>query len=310
MSDDDSTSDASSSAMPQIGLKRSRGAPKKRRHPRQGGGAVVAPLQPQEVKTYPSHNEVVPLLAAAKVQSEIACNVESTVDSSALFTSFMFAKNDRWHRWIPLHAATKWKRIRAAEIILRLRPGLLRHAASCGDTPMHYAVSDFALTRMIIDTSQTDVTIRDHLIQALCHQDRANGNTPVHMAALGENIDVIRLLFETCPAAFDVANEDRGFTPLYYAIASGNPPMLDLWLTMHPAGFNVSDLLGNTPFHHAVMRCRDETKAEVIKLLLRRRRDGFNVPNKEGCFPADFALPFEIEVRWLMKEAGLVSRWF
>lgn len=293
MSDDDCTGDACSDAT--IGEKRSWDACK---HPRHHCGGCPAPTQ----RAISYTDSVECHVDDPPVQN----NMNAAVEKS-LVTAFTFAKTRRFIAWSPLHEAVASDRLRAAELIIQLRPDSLMLANADRDTPVHYA--KLPVMRMIVEKSRTNASIHGYLIQALCtRNDSGRENTPVHLAAVGHDLELIRLMFQVCPAAFEVPDVEREATPVFQAITNGAATTVQFLLTLYPAGFDFLDSDGNTAGHQAAMRVFKFDKEEIVKLLIDAHPEQFCMRNKGGWLPAMFVNEArEVGVWTLLKNAGVTS---
>ena len=80
-------------------------------------------------------------------------------------------------------------------------------------------------------------------------QDEQSGMSPLHVAILQNNRDIVELLLEK-GADVNLQN-NSGDTPLHFAIAGENVELCNLLLNAG-ADVNLQNENGKTPLHHAV----------------------------------------------------------
>jgi len=110
----------------------------------------------------------------------------------------------------------------------------------CG--PIHEAARDG-------DLKQVEALVKAHpdLVNSI---DEKYGQTPLHIAAFNDRMDVAKVLLA---AKADVnAKAKNGSTPLHLAAAKGNKDMVELLLD-NKADVNAVDNDGWSPFHSAVV---------------------------------------------------------
>lgn len=101
-----------------------------------------------------------------------------------------------------------------------------------------------------------------------------------------ESTSILELLLEHAyPHSLD-QKDDKGYTPLMYAIANINVTKTSLLLE-YKANPNTQDLEGNTPLMFAVC----EGNADIVQLLLKYRAD-ITIKNDAGQTALDIAQDF------------------
>jgi len=107
------------------------------------------------------------------------------------------------------------------------------------------------------------------------------GNTPLHIAASRNKIEIVRLLL-AARAEINARTED-GWAPLHEAITASKE-VVDLLLDNH-ADVNATSEYGYTPLHRAAAN----GKREVVRLLLQKGADT-SLVDENGLSAIDFAL--------------------
>lgn len=215
-----------------------------------------------------------------------------TYETPTLIAAFTSAKN-RSTTSALIHDAVKRKRVRVTEVLILLRPGSLLFVNDQGNAVLDVVVGDFLMMRMIIDRSRTSSVVRRFLLQGLCVQNHYGRYlTPVHLAVLQDEQNVVRLLFELDPALLDVVDGYLGVTPIFYAVIEGTSAMVTLLSTLYPAGFHATDSDGNTPFHYAVMGACLRRRVAVLKVLVGAIPEGFRIGNNKGHLPSQAVGPW------------------
>jgi ankyrin len=123
------------------------------------------------------------------------------------------------------------------------------------------------------------------------------GNTPLHLAALMGNTDVVRLLVERWPNGMRVKNH-RGNTPLHVAAQDGMVEVVRILVERWPECMRVKNDRGSTPLHLAAMYTgkdfRPEAPApmrmmEVVRFLVESWPEGTKEEGKAGNTPLHLA---------------------
>ena len=106
-------------------------------------------------------------------------------------------------------------------------------------------------------------------------------NTPLHIAAIYNNVDVAEYLISK-GAGIDLKN-NHGKTPLHLAIQVDEIKISSFLLT-HGAKVDIKDINGMTPLHMAVIR----KFYDMAKLLIHHHAN-INIKNSKGKSPLDLA---------------------
>jgi hypothetical protein len=145
---------------------------------------------------------------------------------------------------------------------LRLQPIVSRHfavltlalaalALSCPGfcDPIHDAARDG-------DVKKVEALLKEHP-DLVSSKDEKYGQTPLHVAAFNDHVDVAKLLLED---KADVnAKSNNGSTPLHLAAAKGNKDMVELLLDSK-ADVDAKDNDGWSPLHSAVTYSRKDVE--------------------------------------------------
>jgi ankyrin repeat protein len=105
-----------------------------------------------------------------------------------------------------------------------------------------------------------------------------DGGGPLHAAAYGGHVGIVRLLLDRGVGVNDAARAD-GMTPVAYAAVRGHVRVIRVLLERH-ADVNVADSGGNSPLLHAAMRGR----LTAVRLLLESGAN-VNAASKHGWTP-------------------------
>lgn len=97
-------------------------------------------------------------------------------------------------------------------------------------------------------------------------QDRV-GRTALHLAALHERVDVVRMLLDA-GAEVDVTDQRFGYRPLHFSARKGNAGVSEL-LVRHGADLDAQSLRGKTALHLAVINQHPAVVTILLKYLAR-----------------------------------------
>lgn len=171
--------------------------------------------------------------------------------------------------WTPLLIAARSRREECALELLEWGADPARADPANGDTTLHYAASmgmEMLARRLILANAPLDA-----LATWRSFDDELGnyaGNTPLHMAALGNQLDLAWLLIKA-GANRDAALDDRR-TPLFYAAARGHTDVLEVLLAAGAdpnareasvVGEITTDL---TPLHYAVLNGHSAAVAMLL----------------------------------------------
>jgi len=140
----------------------------------------------------------------------------------------------------------------------------------------------------ILDWAKVGLGIKDknkliEYINKRAEEERLEsyGLTPLHSAAFGGHVEIVKLLLER--GADPNAKTDDGLTPLHIAAFKGHVDVVRVLLE-HGANPNAKDNNGQTPLHYAVQ----EGHVEIVKSLLERGADP-RIADNGGHIPLDYA---------------------
>lgn len=96
-----------------------------------------------------------------------------------------------------------------------------------------------------------------------CNAQKANGATPVYVAADSGNLNCIKILIEegACDAGLP---DDARITPLHRAVSNGHLDVAEYLLKTAGVDVDPKDFSGSTPLHHAVRKSNNA----MVNLLL------------------------------------------
>ena len=142
-----------------------------------------------------------------------------------------------------------------------------------------------------------NVDVLNRLISNGIEPDLYDGVTLVHIAALGNSVNVMQWLAN---AGYDIQAADHdGLTPMHFAALENSIDALD-WLKANGAEINVRDLSGGTPLHAAVL-----TNAVRAIEWFRENGANLNARNSIGATPLDLAISEQLpEVINLLQITG------
>lgn len=119
------------------------------------------------------------------------------------------------------------------------------------------------------------------------HRQDSSGATPVYRAAEAGHYDAVELLLHDHPASA-IESDGLGVTPLHVAAERGDGAMVELLLRYGPPKtlLCIQDYMGRTALHSAAQ----SGKGEVLSLLLRYHPEGAHVKDGDGRTPGDLIL--------------------
>nr|XP_043611832.1 ankyrin repeat-containing protein ITN1-like [Erigeron canadensis] len=178
----------------------------------------------------------------------------------------------------PLHIAALKGHVDFVTILLAKKPRLAMSLDLLRRTPLHLA------------SSEGHIEIVNELLKVMspdeCRSSDQDGKTPLHLAAMNEQLDVIKVLTETSPDLGRDLLEDRS-TILHSCIAYNRLESLKLLSQLWDEEelSKLTDVNGNTLLHLAVIHKQIQT----VKYLLQNSstRTNVNVLNGHGLTALD-----------------------
>lgn len=145
------------------------------------------------------------------------------------------------------------------EIIpLLLQKGSLlnHHSKNNGNTPLHFAV---------LHAKEKAIEIVLTLEKEVCLWETTNsmGLTPLHLAAIQGNINVVQMLWHH-HLNIEIKDPNSGYTPLHFAVANGKGEMVQLLLKL-ASNRDCTDNMNNTPLILSVIT---KCPTSIIKDLM------------------------------------------
>ncbi|SPN97831.1 related to 26s proteasome subunit p28 [Cephalotrichum gorgonifer] len=96
------------------------------------------------------------------------------------------------------------------------------------------------------------------------NQKNYNGQTPLHLIASKNKLDMARTLFDQKPPASARVRDKRGQYPIHRAAAIGSTPMITLLLE-HRSPLDATDNSGYTALHHAIAEGHGDAAVTLLK---------------------------------------------
>lgn len=118
----------------------------------------------------------------------------------------------------------------------------------------------------------------------------AQGLYPIHVAALADGLDAVRVMLDKCPDCATL-RDARGRTFLHAAVEAEAYRVVEYACVQMPKELssteylNMQDNNGDTAIHRAV----DVGNLPVFNCLIRNQHVHLNVPNKDGLTPYDLS---------------------
>ena len=154
------------------------------------------------------------------------------------------------------------------------RQAKLHKYDSLGNTPLHLAAfsGHQATVKALLDTPSRWHDLSDgtsseagSVVPVDVNARNGEDDTPLYMAVLCNNLDIVSMLAEACGREVNLSNVE-GFTPLHYAAGEGNLTVTKYLVEVCGAETEAMDKLGLTPAFCAVLQGR----ADVAEYLLKR----------------------------------------
>lgn len=166
-----------------------------------------------------------------------------------------------------------------------------------GSTPLHLAASlegwPYAgiLSKWFPDVwprPKPAVALLLDASRCAAYQPDAQGLYPIHVAALADSLDAVRVMLERCPDCATL-QDARGRTFLHAAVEAEAYSVVEYACRRMPREFcavlDMQDNAGDTAIHRAV----HVGNLPVFNCLIRNQNVHLNIPNKDGLTPYDLS---------------------
>lgn len=160
-------------------------------------------------------------------------------------------------KYTALHLAASKGRSKIVKLLLEHGANVSLHTeAGLNGTALHFAAGNGHY-----DCVRELVTVPNH--EELVNAVSGDYNTALHLAVVGQFIDIVKLLLES--GAKKVINEGDwdSQTALHSAVLTGNLELVKLLVEVGGANVNVQDQMGRTPSRRAKEIC----KMDIMKFL-------------------------------------------
>jgi ankyrin repeat protein len=124
---------------------------------------------------------------------------------------------------------------------------------------------------------------------ASVHKRNAEDDTPLYMAVLCNNLEIVTMLADACGRQVNLSNVE-GFSPLHYAAGEGSLPVTRFLVEECGADCKARDKLGLTPAFCAVLQGR----VQVAEYLLVCCSACIEIPNSGGDTMLHCAIRFSV----------------
>ncbi|GAB6022752.1 hypothetical protein CHUAL_006847 [Chamberlinius hualienensis] len=202
--------------------------------------------------------------------------------------------------YTPLHISVINNNLDVVKILIKKYNANLHAINNNGCTPLHEAAisnspkmvhfllnncSSNMLLQFNNATSSNQETLNKHkeivklIIQNyIGYATATDGDTPLHMAVIRNNIKLIKILIDNYDADVDSSNND-GRTPLHEAVINNNIAIVTMLIEDFQANVDAVDINGNTPLHWSVMI----NSLEMFTLLSHRFNANVYTVDNERC---------------------------
>ena len=172
-----------------------------------------------------------------------------------------------------------------------------------GSTPLHLAASlDWWFGAWLVSErfehiwpwSKSTATLLLDANICSAYQPDSKGLYPIHIAALADNLSVVKVLLERCPDC-GTLQDGQGRTFLHVATRATQPginifsrPKVAPYACRQPklsSVLNVQDSNGDTALHHAI----NVGNRVVFNFLIRNPKVDLSIPNKDDLTPLDLS---------------------
>lgn len=184
---------------------------------------------------------------------------------------------------LPLHCACYSKQPKrakeAVDLLLSVNPDSAKVAAGTGHLPAHYA-AEFSTAEVL----QAIVQAYPEGMYQGCPED--SNNTPLLKAVISGNEDTVRFICEEFPSAVDIQNV-HGLNPIHLAAEGDNLNILNLLHKVCPQNIAKTDNEGRVPLmvfcemHQDIVQENDR-EADCLRFLLNHFPESVDVKNNAG----------------------------
>ena len=170
--------------------------------------------------------------------------------------------------YTPLHLAAIGRRRSIANVLITKYSHSFKRTHGCSLVHLVCKQGDLEVVEQLLFT--------DYKFDPMIIDD--NGNTPLHYAAIGGNVEAATLLITKRDVPVDYQN-DNNETPLHLACNKGHSTFIQTLVIEHKADINTCDMNNHTPLQRAVL----SGQAEVVDCFIKNFNCSADVKGIDGC---------------------------